>query len=289
MGILGMRLFRWLPIVLAAMFVRGESVEWTVAYDLYQRTEYEQSLSQLLALKEKDAAVLQLIGRNYYMMAESKKATDYLEKAAELKPNDAETLLWLGRAWGRRAETANFLTAPGYATKARQFFEKSLAIDPNNREAVGDLFDFYVEAPGFLGGGHNKAEALAERVSKTDPAEGHYYLAQLETRRNAFDAAERHLRDAVELAPYQIGHFLDLAKFLATRGRTNESDDLFEKATEIAPDNPRLLFERASVLIKTNRNPEEARRLLHRYLKSPLTPNDPSRRDAEALLKKIGA
>jgi tetratricopeptide (TPR) repeat protein len=289
MGILGMRFFAWMPLILVATSVSGESVEWTAAYDLYQRTEYEQSVSQLLAIKEKDAAVLQLIGRDYYMMAEFKKATDFLEKASGLEPNDAETLLWLGRAWGRRAETANFLTAPGYATKARQFFEKSLAVDPNNREAVGDLFDFYVEAPGFLGGGHNKAEALAERVSKTDPAEGHYFLAQLEQHRNAYAAAEKHLRDAVELAPYRVGHFLDLAKFLAARGRTQESDAVFEKAAEIAPDSPRLLFERASVLIKTNRNPEEARRLLHRYLKSPLTPNDPSRRDAEALLKKIGA
>ena len=52
---------------------------------------------------------------------------------------------------------------------------------------------------------------------------------------------------------------------------------------------PHLLFERAATLIKTNRNPDEARRLLHQYLKSPLTPKDPSRHEAEALLKKIGA
>jgi tetratricopeptide (TPR) repeat protein len=284
-----MRLYLWLPFIVAAALVRGESAEWTNAYNLYQRTEYQQSLSQLLVLKEQDAAVLQLIGRDYYMLAEFKKATDNLEKASRLKANDAETLLWLGRAWGRRAETANFLTAPGYATKARQFFEKSLAIDPNNREAIGDLFDFYVEAPGFLGGGHNKAEALAQRVSKTDPAEGNYYLAQLELRRKAYDAAERHLRDAVELAPYQVGRFLDLAKFLANRGRTKESDAVFEKAEQIAPDNPRVLFERASALIKTNRKPDEARRLLHRYLKAPLTPDDPPRHEAEELLKKIGA
>src|SRR5216683_5062384 len=96
------RLYIWLPLILAAGLVRGESVEWTDAYELYQRTEYERSLSQLLALKDKDAAVLELIGRNYYMLAEFKKATDTLEKAAELKPNDARILLWMGRAWGRR-------------------------------------------------------------------------------------------------------------------------------------------------------------------------------------------
>jgi tetratricopeptide (TPR) repeat protein len=284
-----MRHFFWVGLVLAMGLAHAESAEWTTAYDLYQRTEYQKSLAQLSAVQQKDASILRLTGRNYYMLAEYKKATEALESALALKPNDSETLLWLGRAWGRRAETANFLTAPGYATKARQYFEKSIAIDPANRDTISDLFDFYMEAPGFLGGGRDKAEALAARVAKSDPAEGLYYQAQLDLRRNAYDSAEQHLRDAVELAPYQIGRFLDLAKFLATRGRLKESDALFEKAAEIDPSNPRLLFDRASTLIKENRNRDEAKKLLQQYLKSPLTPDDPSRREAEALLKKIGA
>ncbi|MEQ1885879.1 MAG: tetratricopeptide repeat protein [Bryobacteraceae bacterium] len=281
----------WAILVLASGLAQAASVEWTNAYDLYQRTEYEKSLTVLQSIQERDRDpdVLLLIGRNFYMMAEFKKATEVLEKAVLLKADDAETYLWLGRAWGRRAETANFLTAPGYATKARQFFEKSLALDPKNRDTIGDLFDFYMEAPGFLGGGKDKAEALAARVAKMDAAEGHYYQAQIDARRNALDSAEKHLRQAVELAPYQPGRLLDLAKFLATRGRTKESDAFFEKAAKIDPANPGLLFERAEILIKTNRNTDEARRLLQQYLKSPLKPTDPSRREAEALLKKIGA
>ena len=72
-----------------------------------------------------------------------------MEKAAahSLPPN-AECFLWLGRAYGRRAEIANPFMAPGYASKARQMFEKSVALDRSNREAVGDLFDYYLEAPG---------------------------------------------------------------------------------------------------------------------------------------------
>ena len=50
---------------------------------------------------------------------------------------------------------------------------------PAIREAVGDLFDYYLGAPGFLGGGTNKAAALAAQVAVHDPAEGHYYQARL--------------------------------------------------------------------------------------------------------------
>jgi hypothetical protein len=50
-----------------------------------------------------------------------------------------------------------------------------------------------------------------------------------------------------------------------------------------------VLFERASAYVKTGRNLDEARKLLRRYLQTPITPNDPPKSEAEALLRKIGA
>jgi tetratricopeptide (TPR) repeat protein len=276
-----------ITLLIAVSASQAASVEWVRAHDFYQRTEYNQSLVQLLPLSPKDAATLQLMGQNYFMLGEYKKATDSLEKAAALAPDDAQCLLWLGRAYGRRAETSNPFSAPGYATKARQMFEKAVALDPSNKEAFGDLFDFYLDAPGFLGGGHNKAEALAARVSQTDPAEGLYLQAQIDDRRNQYDAAEQKLRKALEIAPTQPGRFLELAKFLAKRGRFAESEAMFEEAARLSPDNPHQMFDRASLYIKQRRNLAEARALLERYLRLPLTPNDPPRDRAELLLKKI--
>jgi Flp pilus assembly protein TadD len=276
-----------ITLLIAVSAGQAASVEWVRAHDLYQRTEYNQSLVQLLPLSPKDAATLQLMGQNYFMLGEYKKATDLLEKAAALAPEDAQCLLWLGRAYGRRAETSNPFSAPGYATKARQMLEKAVALDPSNKEAFGDLFDFYLDAPGFLGGGHNKAEALAARVSQTDPAEGLYLQAQIDDRRNQYDAAEQKLRKALEIAPTQPGRFLELAKFLAKRGRFAESEAMFEEAARLSPNNPHQMFDRASLYIKQRRNLAEARALLERYLRLPLTPNDPPRDRAELLLKKI--
>ncbi len=276
-----------IALLIAVAAGQAASVEWVRAHDLYQRTEYNQSLVQLLPLSPKDAATLQLIGQNYFMVGEYKKATESLEKALALAPDDAQCLLWLGRAYGRRAETSNPFSAPGYATRARQMFEKAVALDPSNKEAFGDLFDFYLDAPGFLGGGHNKAEALAARVSQTDPAEGLYLQAQIDDRRNQYDSAEQKLRKALEIAPTQPGRFLELAKFLAKRGRIAESEAMFEEAARLSPDNPHQMFDRASLYIKQRRNLAEARALLERYLRLPLTPNDPPRDRAEVLLKKI--
>ncbi len=267
----------------------AESAAWVHAQELYQRTDYAASLQEALAIDGKDAAVLLLIGKDYFGLADYKKASEFLEKALTLEPNSPEISLWLGRAYGRRAETSNPFSAPGLASKARQMFEKAVALDPSNREAVGDLFDYYLGAPGFLGGGASKAEALAARVAQKDPAEGHYYQALLDEHRQNYDSAEQHLRAALDLAPRQVGRFVDLATYLAKRGKSSESDALFDQAQRIAPENPRVLFERAAAYVNGGRNRNEARKLLQRYLREKITPNDPPKSEAEALLRKIGA
>jgi len=276
-------------LLLTSVARPAESLAWTRAHELYQRTDYAGSLRELLGTKERDAATELLMGQDYFGLAEYKQATESLEKAVALAPTNAEGFLWLGRAYGRRAETSNPFSAPGYASKARQMFERAVALDPANREAVGDLFDYYLGAPGFLGGGENKAESLASRVAQHDPAEGHYYQAQLDDRRKQYDSAERHLRAAMELAPRQVGRVVALARYLAAHGQTKESDALFDQAQRIAPEDPHVIYERASTYVKSGRNLDEARKLLHRYLQSPLTPSDPPKSDAQNLLRKIGA
>jgi tetratricopeptide (TPR) repeat protein len=195
--------------------------------------------------------------------------------------------MWLGRAWGRRAETSSPFTAPGYAIKARQNFEKALGLNPKNLEAINDLFEYDLQAPGFLGGGVDKAAALAKRIAALDPVEHYWAEAQIAEKRKEYQRAEQLLRRAAELAPREVGRVIDLAKFLARQGKVHESDAAFQRAAKIAPDSPKLMFERAATYVESRRNLEAARELLKRYLSSPLTPDDPSREDAEKLLRQV--
>ena len=259
------------------------------ARELYQRTDYEAALKLLRPLPEKDAATYHLIGMCYYMQGDPKKAGDFFEKAVELRPGESDYHLWLGRAFGRRAETSSFLTAPGYAGKARDSFARAVQLDPRNMEAMSDLFEYYLEAPGFLGGGLDRAAKLAAHMAEVNPAEGHWAQARLAEKRKQDRTAEEQLRRAIDLAPRQAGRVLDLAKLLAKAGRFQESDEAFRRAESIAPGSPRILFARASVYIQTGRNLGLAKQLLRQYLDSPLTPDDPPRKEAERLLRQVPA
>jgi len=276
-------------MALAGVFAFAAMTPVERARALYHRTDYDAALKLLLPLEIKDGATWELVGRSYFMMGDFKRSSEAFGRAVAADPARSDYHLWLGRAFGRRAETSSPFTAPGLASKARQSFEKALELNPRNTEAMNDLFEYYLQAPGFLGGGLDKAAALAARIRDLDPAEFHFAQAQLAEKRKEWGTAEQQLRRAVDLAPRQAGRLLDLAKFLARQGRHQESDAAFQQAARIDPASPRILFERANTYIRTKRNIDEARSLLKQYLASPLTPDDPPREEAEKLLKQAGS
>ena len=252
---------------------------------LYQQTRYEQAVK--LLSRQRSAEALALLGKAHYGLEDYKEAIKALERAVAAEPDNAHYWNWLGKAYGRRAETGSFLSAPGAASKCRKAFEKAVELAPDCIEAINDLFSYYLDAPGFLGGGKDKAATLAERVKPLDEAEYEYLQAQLARKREDFGAAERHFRRALGLEPKRVGRHLDLAAFLSEQGRYEESDRQFDEAGKLAPDAPKVLFSRAKAFIRAGRNLDEARELLRRYLEAELTPEDPPRPEARRLLERM--
>jgi len=278
------RLF--LITVISSICLLAAAPEYQQALGLYNHTEFQTSLDLLLPLEPKDAATLVLIGQDYFMLGDAKRATDFFSKAVTEEPTNSVYYHWLGRAYGRRAEISNPFSAMSHASKARQNFERAVELDPKNSEAVNDLFEFYLEAPGFIGGGLEKATQMAEKIAARDPAEGNYARARIAEKRKEYSSAEQHLRRAMELAPHQVGRVLDLAKFLAKQGRYQESDETFLAATKLAPNAPKVMYARAATYIESGRNIETARELLEKYLASSVTPEDPPKSEARKLLRQ---
>jgi Flp pilus assembly protein TadD len=253
---------------------------------LYDSADFQGSLQLLLQIPQKDDGVYELIGRNHYMLGDYKKATQAFQAAVAAQPANSDHYLWLGRAFGRRAEQSSPFTAPAYAGKARQNFEKAVELNPRNLEALSDLFEYYLEAPGFLGGGLDKATLLVTKIAGLDPVEAHYAQYKLAEKKGDSALAEQELRRAAAMAPEQPGRAIDLARFLARQGRYTESEQFFHSAEKACPNQPKVLFERADTYIRARRNLDVARELLKRYLAAELSPDDPPRHEAEKLLRQ---
>ncbi len=277
--------------MLLAATLLASAPELDQARQLYQKTDYADALAVLQKIPSNDWQTLLLSAKVYYGLDKYSDAIDALDQAVKLAPDQPELYLWLGRAWGRRAETANIfqqVNRPIWAGRVRSNFEHALQLDPRQHDALDDLFEYYVEAPAWLGGGIDQADILATQMAAIDPAWGEKAKARLSEERNDFTAAEQHLRKQIELAPKKPGPELDLARFLARRGRTEESEEAFDKAAMLGPNDPEVTFGRAKTYVQQGRDLGEARQLLEQYLAASLTPDDPPRREARELLKEIG-
>jgi Flp pilus assembly protein TadD len=224
-------------------------------------------------------------GKQAYARRDFKQAAQAFEQATAAEPTSANAQHWLGKAYGRLAENASFVSAPRYASKCRQAFEKAVELDGKLREAWSDLFSYYLEAPGFLGGGVDKAERAAAKIAALDAAEGHLAQAELAKKRKDFTKAEAELRRAAESSPKDAGRHVDLAAYLNERGNTAASDAAFAQAAALDPNHAGYLFERAKALLK--RDPPQARTLLERYIKSNPGPDDTPVAEAQKLLSQV--
>ncbi len=157
-------------------------------------------LNEALKSDPKSSEANNLLCRVEYTLQEFNEAADHCEKAVNLNPQNARHHLWFGRALGERASHASFLNAFSLAKKAREQFEVAAKLDPRDAEALADLGQFYEEAPSVVGGGIDKAEAIATQLDSVDPARAHNLRGEMAEKRKDLSAAEQEFKAAITAA-----------------------------------------------------------------------------------------
>src|SRR5262249_2072342 len=102
-------------------------------------------------------------------LGDLQQAVDLGERAVSEYPGSPIAHDLLGRAYGLKAQQAQLVEQVRLARRTRAFFAKAVELDPNNVAARADLATYDMRAPGFLGGGKEKARRQIEEVSKLDP------------------------------------------------------------------------------------------------------------------------
>lgn len=231
-------------------------------------------LQERIAAEPAVAESYNLLCRAYLDLGNWNAAVTACEKAVKLEPGNSAYHLWLGRAYGQKADHSSFITAAGLADKVRTEFETAVRLAPTSVEARADLADFYIEAPGIVGGGKDKAEAQAREIAKLEPAQAHLVTAKIAEKKKKLAVAEAEYRTAIRLSGGTAGTWLGLANFYRRTGRFPEMEDAVVHATDPRLKRPDVLMEAAQVLINSGRNFPGATELLRRYLASPATVAD---------------
>jgi tetratricopeptide (TPR) repeat protein len=210
------------------------------------------------------------------------------EEAARLAPHSSEVQLWLGRAWGQKALEASIFGKPGAAKKCRVAFELAVALDPSNVDARSHLVEFYLQAPGFMGGGDEKAIEQADEIAKLAPVRGHIARASIAGHRKDTAGVERELKAAAaaERPGTWIGR-IALSSFLLEHERPEEARSVWQQAIEIAPQDMMARYQLARLASITGKHLEEAVGLFQAYLATTPGPELPTWADANWRLGQV--
>jgi len=224
-----------------------------------------QTLQQQISHSSTDAESYNLLCRAYFMLEEWDRGIPACERARTLAPDKSFYYLWLGRIYGEKADRAGFLTAAGLARKVRTAFERAVDLDPKNWEARLDLAEFYLEAPGIVGGGKDKARAQAEAIMPLNPPMAHWVAARIAEKDKDPASAEREYRAAISASHSGVRAWLDLASFLRHASRFDEMERALLNLEAGPIDHPAALVDGANMLLRTGRNFPLAVRLVERY------------------------
>ncbi|HEY1263626.1 MAG TPA: tetratricopeptide repeat protein [Terriglobales bacterium] len=227
------------------------------------------ALQSELKTSPNNTGALNLLCRAFYALGKWDRSISAGERAVAADPNNSMYHLWLGRAYGEKADDSSIFSAPGWAKKAHAEFETAVRLDPKNVAARTDLSEFFIEAPGIMGGGTDKAEAQARILEKLSPAKAHWIRARIAQKNKDWAGAEKEFRAAIPASNSPGSAWLDLGGFFRRTNRLEDMEKAVSQAVGAAKEEPEVLVDAAALLIRAGRDFPLATQLLRRYLDSP--------------------
>jgi tetratricopeptide (TPR) repeat protein len=171
-------------------------------------------LDQVITANRQDGAAHLLLCRAFYAQDFTDQAVGECEAAlANGLNNDSRAQDWMGRAYGKKADASGPFTGLKLARRVKDAFEAAVALDPKSVDAVDDLGAYYVQAPGIVGGGLDRARALADRANGPLPERAQRLRGLIAEKQKDYATAERELRAVAEGSANRPDGWLDLAAY----------------------------------------------------------------------------
>lgn len=245
---------------------------------LYGKGDFRQAatlLQQSARSSPKDAETRYWLAKSYMKTREWGPAIREMEKAVQLQPSNPLYHLWLGRACGERASRVFFTTAISLARRVVREFETARDLSPKDAAIRFDLLEFYLQAPGIVGGGKDKAAAEAQTIAGINPLKGFTARAAIFRRDKKWAQAKAELTQATVEYPKNSDGFKDLADYLLDRQDYEGALNNGRKALALNGKSKRAQFIVAVAEIKLGKELDQAATALQELSAISLKDEDP--------------
>ncbi len=266
-----------LPVLLTMTLAAGASIDVAgateasvtaavAAFDQGAFDEAERILLRRLAAAGDDHAASYELARTRVALARYASALEAVDRAVTDAPNDARYHRLRGEILGRMAQEASVFKQLGLAKRGLVAFEKAVTIDPRYVAARESVLEYYLRAPGFVGGSLAKARAQADALLDVVPAKGHRAHGRIHRYRDETTEALADYRAAVEAAPDDRDIRYDFATYLVELERWEEVRAQLAAMLGAPADDFRALHVLGRVAAESGTHLDAGKDALERYL-----------------------
>jgi tetratricopeptide (TPR) repeat protein len=295
----------------------------TEADQLIEQGHWKRARALVDARPMRDALTQFLLSQIHNAFGDRESPLPLAEKAVALDGSVGRYHRQVAEATGVMAQHSGLFQQLFLARRFKHEIDIAIALDPRDVQALHDLMEFYLLAPGIAGGDKDKARATAERIAHLDVVQGYLAQARLaeaagdrlrqeSALRKAVEAGPSHYRARVALADFLLAHgywegarkeasiaesidgtrvdaYNVLASVFAHRGELGELDALLAVAEKEVPDDLTPHYRAAEVLESTGQDLNRSQRYFRRYLSLEAEGNAPTLADARAKAAEVSA
>jgi tetratricopeptide (TPR) repeat protein len=250
------------------------------SFHAHRYADARRELDATVGAHPDDARAHHFLGRIALHETRFDEAIAHLEKAASLEPSVPEHQVMLGRAYGQKAVRSGLGKKFGLAKRARRALERAVELDPTSVEARSSLVQFYLLAPGIVGGSASRARAQAAEIAKHSAFRGALARAWIAEDQRHYDQAAREYRDAIARAPDSLISYWGLAQLWQRAALFDSSFTLMDGLIARQPNAlPAYYYYGRAASLSGQHLPEAVQALQHYLAYEPLE-GDPPRSSA---------
>ena len=235
----------------------------------FKARKYADARAIFQPLASRDAVAAYYMGRMAAIDNNVDKAVEYFEKAVELDGRNADYYDWLGRAYGDKAVKASKLKLPFLARKAKGAWDKGLSLDPNNINIMEDLVQYYMQAPGFLGGSKDRAREMITEVKKRNSYRGSLLAANVCSSQKDSACVEREMRTVITAYPDSTALYASLAALYANAKQFDKAFEVIEQGLRRGPNEMNVHYALGRTAALSGQQLDRGEQALRKYLADP--------------------
>ena len=236
---------------------------------LFEEKKFNEARAVLEPVGKTEAHAAFYLGRIALEQNDSRKSVDWLERAVDLNPRSSEYWDWLGRAYGSQAQTASKLRLPSLASKTKNAWEKAIALDPENLDARQDIVQYYLQAPGFLGGSKDKALAMAQEIRRRNQYRGAFAMASVCSSVKDHACVEREMQFVATNWPDSAAVHSQLASFYTSAKQYDKAFAVLDQRLQLKPNESVTLYALGRTASISGQNLDRGERALRAYIAAP--------------------